>query len=152
YNVLEDRQLEARGVLPFIRRGFAGRMARIPAIQYDPNETIPNVTKAADPRRWLSAVIYPIKDADGGVREVVLIHEDITARHRAEEERERVAFLVENSHDFIGMCDLGFTPFFVSREGLRLVGLESVEQCRHIPITEFFFPEDRAFMTEEFFP
>src|SRR4029077_145403 len=38
-----------------------------------------------DPRRWLSAVIYPLKDADGQVREVVLIHEDISARKRAED-------------------------------------------------------------------
>ncbi len=85
YNVLEDRQLEARGVLHHIHQGFAGQAAHIPAIQYDPNETIPDITQEADPRRWLSAVIYPIKDADGRVREVVLIHEDITARHRAEE-------------------------------------------------------------------
>ena len=85
YNVLEDRQLEAKGVLSYIHEGFAGQPARIPAIQYNPNETIPDITQEADPRRWLSAVIYPLKDADGRVREVVLIHEDITARYRAEE-------------------------------------------------------------------
>jgi PAS domain S-box-containing protein len=85
YNILEDRQLEARGVLSYIQEGFAGRPAHIPAIQYDPNETIPNITHHEDPRRWLSAVIYPLKDVDGRIREVVLIHEDITARQRAEE-------------------------------------------------------------------
>ena len=86
YNVLEDRQLEAKGVLPYVRQGFAGQATRIPAIQYDPNETIPDITEDEDPRRWLSAIIYPIRASDGNVREVVLIHEDITARHRAEEE------------------------------------------------------------------
>jgi PAS domain S-box-containing protein len=85
YNVLDDRQLEARGVLHHIQQGFAGQSARIPAIQYNPNETIPDITQHEDPRRWLSAVIYPLKDADGQVREVVLIHEDITARKRAED-------------------------------------------------------------------
>ena len=85
YNVLEDKQLEARGVLQYIHQGFAGQTARIPAIQYNPNDTIANITELEDPRRWLSAVIYPLKDADGDVREVVLIHEDITARKMAEE-------------------------------------------------------------------
>lgn len=85
YNVLEDPQLEAKGVLPFIRRGFAGEATLVPAIQYNPNETLGDITRYADPARWLSAVIYPLKDDDGQVREVVLIHQDITARHRAEE-------------------------------------------------------------------
>ena len=96
YNVLEDRQLEAKGVLHYIQQGFAGRTARIPAIQYDPNDTIPDITQHEDPRRWLSAVIYPLKDADGRVREVVLIHEDITARHRAEEALQEAHEELEN--------------------------------------------------------
>lgn len=84
YNVLEDRQLEAKGVLPFLQRAFAGEPAFVPAIQYDPNETIPDRTRHADPVRWVAAVAYPLKDDAGVVREVVLVHEDITARRRAE--------------------------------------------------------------------
>lgn len=85
YNVLEDGQLEAKGVLDFIRRGFAGEVAHVPAIQYDPNETIPDRTRHQDPSRWVAAVIYPLKDGGGTIREVVLVHDDITARKRAEE-------------------------------------------------------------------
>ncbi|MEX2173416.1 MAG: PAS domain S-box protein [Pirellulaceae bacterium] len=85
YNILADRQLEARGVLHYIHKGFTGQTARLPAIQYNPNETLPDVTQHSDPRRWLSAVIYPLKDTEGLVREVVLIHEDITARKLAED-------------------------------------------------------------------
>ncbi len=84
YNVLEDRQLEAKGVLPFIQRAFAGEPAFVPAIQYDPNETVPDRTRNADPVRWVAAVAYPLRDGQGAVREVVLVHEDITARKRAE--------------------------------------------------------------------
>ena len=57
----------------------------IPAIRYDPAETLPDLAWPASPARWVSAVAYPLRDADGTVREVVLVHEDITARHRAEE-------------------------------------------------------------------
>lgn len=85
YNILEDSQLEARGIQDYVRRAFAGQAARIPPIQYNPNETIPGITQQDDPRRWLSAVIYPLKDSAGRVSEVVLIHEDITARTLAEE-------------------------------------------------------------------
>ncbi|WP_425613586.1 PAS domain S-box protein [Anatilimnocola sp. NA78] len=84
YNVLEDSQLDAKGVLPSIRRAFAGEPSHVPAILYDPNETIPNRSKYQDPLRWVSAMAYPIKDETGNVREVVLVHEDITQRKNAE--------------------------------------------------------------------
>ncbi len=84
YNILADEQLEAKGVLSYIRQAFAGETAFIPAIEYDPNETIPNQTRHQDPVRWVAAVAYPLKDDAGKVREVVLVHDDITARRRAE--------------------------------------------------------------------
>lgn len=85
YNMLEDPQLEDQGVLEFIRRGFGGESAYVPAIQYDPNKTVPDRSSDGDPRRWVAAVIYPLKDATGKTREVVLVHDDITARKKAEE-------------------------------------------------------------------
>jgi PAS domain S-box-containing protein len=90
YNILADPQLEARGVAPYIRRAFAGEVAVIPPILYDPEETIPGLSKHQNPRRWTRAVIYPVRDREGRVREVVLMHEDITERMEAEEERERL--------------------------------------------------------------
>ncbi len=85
YDMLRDPQLEAKGVLPHIRRAFAGEPVAVPAIQYDPNETLPDRTVHADPGRWVSSVAYPLKDAAGRVREVVIVHDDITVRRRAEE-------------------------------------------------------------------
>src|SRR5215213_1942108 len=85
YNMLEDEQLVKKGIMPYIKRGFAGEATEIPPILYDPEETIPNMSRHAEPQRWTKAVIYPIKDAAGSVREVVLMHEDITAQMLAEE-------------------------------------------------------------------
>src|ERR687897_913630 len=48
YNILHDPQLEAKGVAPYLRRAFAGEAVEIPAIEYDPNETIPGRTSHAD--------------------------------------------------------------------------------------------------------
>ena len=88
YNMLADEQLVAKGVMPFIRRGFAGEATEIPPILYDPEETIPALSSHREPRRWVRAFIYPVKDAGGRVREVVLMHEDITERRQIEEERD----------------------------------------------------------------
>src|SRR5215207_7328765 len=86
YNLLEDQQLAAKGIMPYIQRGFAGEPTSIPPIIYDPDETLPGLTSHEEPMRWVKAFIQPIKDEAGTVREVVLMHEDITERKQAEEE------------------------------------------------------------------
>ena len=103
-------------------------------------------------RIQVSLTVSPIKDEAGNVIGASKIARDVTDRKRAEADRERFATLVENSTDFIGICDLDGRPFFVNRAGLALVGLDDVEQARRTPVAEFFFPEDRARVMDEFFP
>ncbi|MEP7211834.1 MAG: PAS domain S-box protein [Acidobacteriota bacterium] len=85
YNVRRDPQLAEKGIAPFIERAFAGEPVDIPAINYSPEESIPGVSTNAEPERWVSAVAYPLKAADGTIEEVALVHQDITARKIAEE-------------------------------------------------------------------
>ena len=86
YNILADPQLELQGTAPLLRRAFDGEAVYLPAIHYDPNETIPAGSRYADAARWVSAFAYPVKDASGTVREVVLVHEDVTEAKRRQEE------------------------------------------------------------------
>jgi PAS domain S-box-containing protein len=87
YNLLTDPQLEAKGIAAYLRRAVAGEAVTIPAIQYDPEESIPGRTSYSDSHRWVSAVAYPLMNPAGIVSEVVLVHEDITAKTHAEVER-----------------------------------------------------------------
>ncbi|MGE0124638.1 MAG: PAS domain S-box protein [Vicinamibacterales bacterium] len=108
--------------------------------------------RADGTRIWVSLTISPITDGTGTVVAASKIVRDVTSRIRAEADRETFVKVVENSQDFIGMCDLGGMPFFVNRAGLDMVGLESLEQARRTPVAEFFFPEDRPRIVGEFFP
>src|SRR5919202_1233150 len=83
YNILEDEQLAEKGVMPYIVRGFAGQEVAIPAIKYEPTTTIPGVSPIS--YRWVSASMYPIRDEQGAIREVVLMHQDITDQREAED-------------------------------------------------------------------
>ena len=85
YNVLADPQLEPTGTAALLRRAFTGEAVHLPAIRYDPNETIPDSSRRADPVRWVRAFAYPVKDASGNVREVVLVHEDVTDARAGQE-------------------------------------------------------------------
>ncbi|HET7479649.1 MAG TPA: PAS domain S-box protein, partial [Rubrobacteraceae bacterium] len=86
YNLLEDRQLVEQGVMPQILKGFAGEPVRIPPIAYNRYESIPELNQQDEPVLWTQAYVYPVKDSAGKVREVVLMHEDVSERRRAEEE------------------------------------------------------------------
>ncbi len=79
YNILEDPQLAAKGIDVFLRRAFQGESVDLPTILYDPAEL-----GRAGRARWLKASAHPIKDPAGALREVLLIHEDVTDRTRAE--------------------------------------------------------------------
>jgi PAS domain S-box-containing protein len=101
---------------------------------------------------WALGVVTPLHDARGGLSGYSKVLRDMTAWKRADEERRRSAFLVENATDFIGMCDLDGRPFYVNPAGLRMVGLDDLDHARRTPVVEFFFPEDRAFVEGEFLP
>ncbi len=100
----------------------------------------------------VSLTISPIKDDTGNVIGASKIVRDITNRKRIETERQKFVTLVENSTDFIGMCDLQGIPFFINHAGLEMVGLDNIEQARSTPMTDFFFPEDQGKIMNEFFP
>lgn len=103
-------------------------------------------------RLAVSLTISPIRDQSGNVIGASKIVRDVTRRKRAEAERQMFVTLVENSTDFIGICDLEGIPFFINRAGLEKVGLNSLEEVKDMHIREFFFPEDQPKIVDEFLP
>jgi len=103
-------------------------------------------------RVQVSLTISPIRDASGAVVGASKIARDITERKRIEADREKFVTLIENSTDFIGMCDLDGIPFFINRAGLTMVGLDDIAQAHRTPVPSFFFPEDQHRIMREFFP
>ena len=79
YTVLEDPQLDAAGLLPSIRRAFQGEAVTTPPIQYAMAEAVGRGRVI-----WTQGHLYPVRDEQGVVAQVVLTHEDITARVESE--------------------------------------------------------------------
>jgi PAS domain S-box-containing protein len=84
YNVLTDPQLEAAGVTPFLRRALAGEAVEIPPVPF-----VPDRGAYAGQARWVRAVAAPVRDANGTVAQVVLLHEDVTEATEARQRLER---------------------------------------------------------------
>jgi len=83
YNLLNDPQLRDKGITPYLEQGFTGTAIEIPPVNYTPVEN--NVLNGTYNEHWIRAYIYPIKDVKGNVREVVMLHEDVTDKKRFED-------------------------------------------------------------------
>src|SRR5688572_5921342 len=101
-------------------------------------------------RIQVSLTVSPILDDTGTVIGASKIVRDITERSLAQSERQKLVTLVENSTDFIGICDMNAVPIFVNRAGLQMIGLDSLEEARTVLVTDFFFPEDGPRVNELF--
>ncbi|MBA3766262.1 MAG: PAS domain S-box protein [Acidobacteria bacterium] len=149
YNILEDRQLVEKGIMPYIRKAFTGEPTEIPDILYDPEETVPNLTTNEEPGRWVRAFTFPVKDESGKIREIVLMHEDITARKRAEETAERWVNIFQHVHwgVAVGSAD-GQTLVMINPAYARMHGY-TVEELISRPVIDVFAPEAREALVEQ---
>ena len=62
YNILQDPQLDAKGVATALRRAFAGEPVSCRRFVYDPAEI-----GAPGRARWVRAQAHPLRDAAGAV-------------------------------------------------------------------------------------
>lgn len=87
YNILEDKEAEKLGVLELIKESFSGKSMVLPIIQYDAKKTVEEITnKISGNKRWIEARLYPIKDSENNLVNMVMIEEDMTEKMLKERE------------------------------------------------------------------
>ncbi len=102
---------------------------------------------------WLMSRETPFSfDGSGQVSQILGIANDITVRKQVESDRDLFVSLANNSKEFIAIADLDLEPMYLNRAALELVGLPDLETALKLKGTDFFFPEDRALIVNEFLP
>jgi len=86
YNMLEDEQAISLGMMPYVKRGFAGETVSMPPVAYHTPETLKLGRK-----RWFQARIHPVKGDRGEIRNVIMLYEDITERQWGAEDLQRLS-------------------------------------------------------------
>ena len=85
YNVLEDKQAEKLGLMPYVEKTFNGEIVSFPEYEYDPTDTLGdlNVKRDTNRKRWIKTKGFSIKDEKGVVTQIVFISEDFTMQKEA---------------------------------------------------------------------
>ena len=82
FNLLAEPQLEP--IRELIQRGFSGETVFLPAVLFDGSKVA--TTPEAAGARWVQAFMFPVRDPSGRLREVILVHQDVTQQKQAEEQ------------------------------------------------------------------
>lgn len=145
YNVLRDKQLIAKGIMPYIEKAFAGEATEVPAVSYDlhDNEDVQGPAR----KFWVRSYIYPLKNEAGVVQEVALVHEDIDERKRAEEEL-RIAAVAFETHEAIMITDANSNIIRVNRAFSEITGYREEEVLGVNPRIMSSGRQDRRFYVE----
>jgi PAS domain S-box-containing protein len=85
FNVLQSEEVENTGLIEYVKRAYGGEVVTVPDYKFDSTGTTEAQGKGRV--RWLSTRIYPLKDKDGNVENIVISHEDVSEIKFAEEER-----------------------------------------------------------------
>ncbi len=101
---------------------------------------------------WAHVVVSPLHDEAGKVRGFSKIVRDITQHKVAEQELRILAAVAQNSRDFIGVCTPDLQAIYVNEAGLRMVGLNSIEEAKQTSVLDYFWHEDREMIEREALP
>ncbi|MEN3228305.1 PAS domain S-box protein [Methylorubrum rhodesianum] len=94
----------------------------------------------------------PVRDADGTIQAAVTVLVDVEEQRRAAAEARKLAALVEQSQDFVGLAAPDGRVDYVNEAGRRLVGLPDLAAARERRILDYFVPEEQVRLLAEVLP
>ena len=92
FNIFESKQIAEMGLLPYVKRAYAGETVLVPETPFD--ASLEPQTLGEGRKRWLRSIYYPIINVHGEVINIVVMHEDVTEKKNLEkqlQDNERMA-------------------------------------------------------------
>jgi len=146
YDIFQDRQLSKLGIMGDVERAFAGDQVFIDSQAY-------HVSQNADPEEpdrvfWLRTYFYPLRDREGAVTHVVVLHEDVSAQVAAErsgvEHADLFRAAFEQSNDAIFLHDQEGRVINTNQRAAQLFGLSATD-LETFRISELHPPHTREY-------
>jgi PAS domain S-box-containing protein len=150
YTIFQDNIVEQQGFMPLVRSVFEEGKAVQFSLIYD-SSRLSAIPLKESVSIILDVTIFPVRNADGKITNVVIVLNDVSGRARAErilaESEERYRTLVDSSFDGIAIHQDG-KIVFVNQTGVRMIGLSDPAGLIGKPAIDIIHPDDRALIAE----
>lgn len=147
YNMLTDKEAEARGVMPLIIKAFAGERVVLPIIEYNARSVAGNIgLDQLDAKTvWIQCHLSPVFNEDGEIQFVVNAYVDLTEETKAQKERDRV---FESSPDLICISDIEGCLKYTNPAWKLIMGYSEQELLGR-SIRNFTHPDDQEMVRQK---
>jgi two-component system, cell cycle sensor histidine kinase and response regulator CckA len=85
YNILTDKEIQALGFMPLVHKALQGERVVTPEVEFDVS-----VALGAGRRVRVQGIFYPLREPSGALRNIVLVHFDVSARFQAESDQRKL--------------------------------------------------------------
>jgi PAS domain S-box-containing protein len=148
YNIFQDEEIRKKGIDKILERVFRKHEIEQWEVFFDIGAAAESqgIEITEKKKLWFANKSYPILDDNGELMNVIVQHEDISERKRAEEalvESElKYRQIIEYSPDGI-VIHADNKILFANPSALRMVGADSFDQVRNKPAFDFVHPDFR---------
>ncbi|MBN2519899.1 MAG: PAS domain S-box protein [Bacteroidales bacterium] len=147
YNMLNDLQLKALGLMQLVKQAFIGERVRLPAVEYDLAKSI-----GQGLFKTVQSDFYPVRKTDGSLRSIIVIHQDISERVKAERAlraseqkfRETTFLLPQTVYE----SDLNGKLTFINKAGTTMFGYTEQEVSQGLNVIDTIEVNDRSRVRE----
>jgi diguanylate cyclase (GGDEF)-like protein/PAS domain S-box-containing protein len=151
FNLLKSEEVKKTGLLDYVLRAYKGEVVLVPIYKFNPQGQ--TEARGKGRIRWLNTKIYPLRDSNNKVSNIVITHEDVTERQRVLEElkfsEERFRSLVETTSDFIWEVNAKGIYTYVSPQVFNILGYTPSELLGKTPF-DFLLEKEKEEIQKKF--
>ncbi|MFA9390395.1 MAG: ATP-binding protein [Prolixibacteraceae bacterium] len=82
FNILNSEEVKRTGLINYVMKAYNGEIVQVPEYLFNPTGKTEANGKGRE--RWLSTRIYPLKDRNDKVQNIIITHEDVSDKREAE--------------------------------------------------------------------
>lgn len=124
FNLLKSEEVKRTGLIEYIKRAYAGESVTVPLYEYNP--TGETEAQGNGRVRILKTRIYPLKDYLGKVKNIVIMHEDVTERENSllqlQQKKKELETIIQEAPNPIMIHDEDGKVIMINRVWKELTG------------------------------